>query len=180
MLLCQKIPISNSNIEFHVGVADTGAQAKPGLDTAAESQPGAASDSDEEEEGQLGLTGNAGLTLQGLVRRMVKLAGDRYVVQSCHVICICSAGSSTCHLWHARCLSYLLPWSGHFDCVLCIQNEMLTHAATQTSQENHSVPARYIVAAAPLLSCTLDAVFTLNTSMCPDYGHHMLTAQIMS
>lgn len=44
---------------------------------AAEGEVAAGSESDEEEVRQDGMTGAAGLTLQGLVRRMVKLAGDR-------------------------------------------------------------------------------------------------------
>ena len=58
----------------------------------------AAIDSDEEEQRDAVVGGGAGLTLQGLVRRMVKLAGDRYNAQ-CG---ICSAphayGQAVCFI----------------------------------------------------------------------------------
>lgn len=54
-----------------------GSQHSEGHDIVRDHSTGAGSGSDEEEDPQDGMAGAAGLTLQGLVRRMVKLAGDR-------------------------------------------------------------------------------------------------------
>ena len=59
------------------------------VDPAREQTDAIGSESDEEEGQQDGMTGAAGLTLQGLVRRMVKLAGDRYACKAEHSLTEC-------------------------------------------------------------------------------------------